>query len=239
MFQIVCGERRFRAHKMLGMETIKAFVKEMTDAEMQIAAIIENLRRKDISPIEEAHAFQGRLDAGLSVNELAEQISVQPSFIRDRVSLLKLAPNMQEAVAKGALKVSYATRMAKLNPDNQRTLFYEILNGKVKKWDEIYDRADELLAEERQAEMFSDDGSASNIDLTNPPSARERNAGKNAVSALASANNCFDKLIKNNGRLLNALKPAVSTDLAAQIEKLMQLGAQILTDLNATATDDA
>ena len=97
-FMIVCGERRWRAHVLLERSEIDAIVSELTDDQLADRAIIENLQRVDISPIEEAHAFQARLDRGITASELATRLGVSVKKIQIRVALLQLAPTKQERV---------------------------------------------------------------------------------------------------------------------------------------------
>jgi ParB family transcriptional regulator, chromosome partitioning protein len=134
-FMIVCGERRWRAHVLLGRPTIPAIVQDMTDDQMEDAAIIENLQRSDISQLEEARAFQRRLDAGLSVEELARRLGIrQPHRITERTCLLRLHPEYQELFDRGDLKPSQAYELAQLEGDYQRALFNAIRDGKCKSY---------------------------------------------------------------------------------------------------------
>jgi len=131
-FEIICGERRYRACMMLGWATIDAIITDMTDDEMADAAIIENLQRKDITPMEEAIAFQKRLDAGISLDDLARRLGKQPHRITERTSLLKLSREYQEAFTKGMLTPSQAYEMSRLGHGYQRVLFRAISEGRCK-----------------------------------------------------------------------------------------------------------
>jgi ParB family transcriptional regulator, chromosome partitioning protein len=134
-FMIVCGERRWRAHLLIGKPTIKALIEDMTPEQMADAAIIENLQRADITPLEEARAFQRRLDDGLTVDELAKRLGIrQPHRITERTCLLKLFPEYQEAFARGDLKSSEAYELAQLSGDYQRALFNAIRDGKCRSY---------------------------------------------------------------------------------------------------------
>jgi ParB family chromosome partitioning protein len=132
-FMIVCGERRWRAHILIGRQTVPAIIEEMSDGEMADAAIIENLQRADITPLEEARAFQRRLDTGLSVEELAARLGLRQAHrITERTCLLRLFPEYQDAFARGELKPSEAYELAQLSGDYQRALFNAIRDGKCK-----------------------------------------------------------------------------------------------------------
>jgi ParB family chromosome partitioning protein len=150
-FIIVCGERRYRACMMLGWATIDAIVTTMTDDEMADAAIIENLQRKDITPLEEAHAFQKRLDAGVPLEELARRLGKAPHRITERTALLRLTSEYQEAFSKGMLTPSQATELARLGHSYQRVLFAAISEGRCKTYAALRAIATSLVQAEARA----------------------------------------------------------------------------------------
>lgn len=163
-YMVVCGERRWRAHGLAGKSTIKAIVEEMTDDRLADEAIIENLQRLDITPLEEARAFQARLDQGLSVTELAKRVGVAPVRVQFRVALLRLAPEYQEAFQLGMLDKWQAHYMARLSPGYQRVMFEAIRDGRCRTrgqaqaWGEKLARI-EANPDEREPEqstMFND-----------------------------------------------------------------------------------
>ena len=131
-FMIVYGERRWRAHKLLRRKTITAIVQDMTDDQLADAAIIENLQRADISPLEEARAFQRRLDEGVQLDDLARRLGVTTKRIEFRTSLLKLAPEFIDLFEKGALDRYQANQLARLGVAYQRLLFQAIKDGRCK-----------------------------------------------------------------------------------------------------------
>lgn len=149
-FLIVCGERRWRAHKLLGEKTILAIVEAMTDEELADAAIIENLQRQDITPLEEAHAFQARLDQGVSPTDLAKRLGVAPHRVQFRVALLRLQPEYQDAVQKGHLDMWQAHYLARLSPGYQRLMFEAISKGKCQTRGKAQSLCEALLAAERR-----------------------------------------------------------------------------------------
>jgi ParB family transcriptional regulator, chromosome partitioning protein len=153
-YMIVCGERRFRAHQILGWATIDANVVDMTDDQVADAAIIENLQRKDITPLEEARAYQARLDTGLTVEQLAQRLGLKQSWrVTERTSLLKLTAENQEAFARGALTPSQAYEMSQLRPAMQRVLFNAIAGGKCKTYAELRKTAQALALRDQQTEI--------------------------------------------------------------------------------------
>ena len=119
-YEIVCGERRYRAVTLNGSETIPCIVREMNDEDALDAMITENLQRKDVDPIEEAFAFGALHKNGKSIEEIAARFGKSPRFIRDRIKLDALIPEMKEWVTKGLMDIGAAAHMAKLPEEIQR-----------------------------------------------------------------------------------------------------------------------
>lgn len=108
-YELVAGERRWRASQMAGRKTIPAVVREFTDSEMTEIALIENLQRQDLNPIEEALAFRKLMtDFGLTQEEVAVKIGRSRSLIANIVRLLNLQPSIQEHVSRGTLTIGQA-----------------------------------------------------------------------------------------------------------------------------------
>ena len=166
-YLITAGERRWRAHKLLGAETILASVAAMTEDDAADAALVENLQRKDITPLEEARAYQRRLDRGLTVEQLAKRLGLkQPWRITERTNLLRLTPEFQDALAGGLLTPSQAQEMSRLGPTQQRTLFEAIRGGRCGTYAELRPVTQALYDAEHQVVLWDDA----------PPSEGERRA---------------------------------------------------------------
>lgn len=145
-FMIVSGERRWRAHKLNGAATILAKIEApLTPCDVMVRAIMENAARRDVSPLEEAVAYQRCIDMGLTVEELARQLGVsQPWRISDRLALLALRPEYQTLLRSNALTVTQAQQMATLAPRDQDALFRAIKAGECPTSDALRARAAEL-----------------------------------------------------------------------------------------------
>ncbi|WP_425059438.1 Stage 0 sporulation protein J [Sporomusa carbonis] len=108
-YELVAGERRWRASQMAGLKSLPAIVREYTDAEMMEIALIENLQRQDLNPIEEAMAFRRLMDEfGLTQEEVSQKIGRSRSMIANIVRLLNLQPEVQEFVSRGTLTMGQA-----------------------------------------------------------------------------------------------------------------------------------
>ena len=107
-YEIVAGERRFRAARQAGLVTIPAVVRELTDQETLEIAIIENLQREDLNPMEEAWAYKQLLDFGLTQEKVAEAVSKSRSAIANTLRLLALPEDAQTALERGAISAGHA-----------------------------------------------------------------------------------------------------------------------------------
>ena len=154
-YMIVAGERRWRAHVLAGLASIEANVIEVSDRERDILAIVENLQRADITPLEEGRAFQKVIDSGVSAEELAERLGLkQPWRITDRTALLRLNPPYLDLLEKGHLTPSQGTELARLDPHDQDTLFHLIRGGRCETYNKLRAAADALVAAANQGGFF-------------------------------------------------------------------------------------
>lgn len=125
-YEIVCGERRYRALSALNKEnpeqwaTIAAIVREMTDDEAFDAMITENLQRKDVDPIEEAYAFGQLLEKGNTAEEVALRFGKSVRFVQDRVKLNNLIPELLLKVRDGSMTIAAGMVICKFEEASQR-----------------------------------------------------------------------------------------------------------------------
>lgn len=108
-YELVAGERRWRAAQIAGLKVLPAIVKEYSDGEMTEIALIENLQREDLNPIEEAAAYKKLMEEfGLTQEEVARKIGRSRSMIANVVRLLNLHPEVQNFVSRGTLSMGQA-----------------------------------------------------------------------------------------------------------------------------------
>jgi len=120
-YELVAGERRWRACKMAGLETIPAIVRPFSDNEMMEIALIENLQREDLNPLEEATAYRQLLDEfGLTQEELSQRIGKSRSHIANILRLLQLPPEIQESVSRGTISMGHARALLGLEKKAQQ-----------------------------------------------------------------------------------------------------------------------
>ncbi len=127
--ELVMGERRWRASRQAGLGVIPAIVRDTDDAAMLRDALLENLHRADLNPLEEAAAYQQLLDdAGCSQEELSRRIGRSRPQISNTLRLLRLAPAVQRRVAAGVLSAGHARALVSLDdPAAQETLAARIV----------------------------------------------------------------------------------------------------------------
>jgi ParB family transcriptional regulator, chromosome partitioning protein len=108
-FELVMGERRWRAAQQAGVDTIPAIVRETADHELLRDALLENLHRADLNPLEEAAAYQQMLeDFGCTQEELASRIKRSRPQISNTIRLLRLPPTVQRRIAAGVISAGHA-----------------------------------------------------------------------------------------------------------------------------------
>lgn len=115
-YEIVAGERRFRAAKLAGLTELPCIVREMDDRTTAEAMVVENMQRDDLTPMEEARAFKAYLDADplASVKGLAQRIGKSDDFIRERMRLLELPEAMQTQVEDGRLPLKVGLMLTRV-----------------------------------------------------------------------------------------------------------------------------
>lgn len=125
-YQLVCGERRYRAAIMAGLESIPANVRVLTDDEAFELQIVENLERKDVHPLDEADAFKKMLDSGkYSMFDIAAKMAKSESFIAQRLKLVDLIDEVREDFLAGHLGIGHAILIARCNAIQQKDIYDE------------------------------------------------------------------------------------------------------------------
>jgi ParB family transcriptional regulator, chromosome partitioning protein len=129
-YELIMGERRLRASKQLGLETIPAVIKNTADEDMLRDALLENLHRANLNPLEEASAYQQLLaDFGITQEQLAERIGRSRPQITNTIRLLKLPDQIQKRVAAGVLSAGHARAILSVSePEAMERLATKIVN---------------------------------------------------------------------------------------------------------------
>ncbi len=115
-YDLVAGERRTKAAKIAGLEKIPAIIKDFTDQQMMEIALIENIQREDLSPIEEARAYKNYIDStGYTQEEVAKKFGKSRSYITNLLGLLSLPQYVQKEVINGSISMSHARVLSKID----------------------------------------------------------------------------------------------------------------------------
>ncbi|SEM64249.1 chromosome segregation DNA-binding protein [Candidatus Frackibacter sp. WG12] len=130
-YQLVAGERRWRAAKLAGLDEIAAIVQRYSNQQMMEVALIENLQREDLNPIEEAKAYKRLIEEfDLIQAEVAESVGKSRSAISNSLRLLNLAPKVQEFVSRETLTVGHARTLLALDTfEEQSEVAKEIIEN--------------------------------------------------------------------------------------------------------------
>jgi ParB family chromosome partitioning protein len=130
-FQLVSGERRFRAAKMIGLATIPAYVRIANDQESLEMALVENIQRQDLDPIEIGLSYQRLIDEiSLTQEQLSQRVGKKRSTIANYMRLLKLDPIVQTGIRDGFLSMGHGRALINVDDrENQLDLYQKIIKG--------------------------------------------------------------------------------------------------------------
>jgi ParB family chromosome partitioning protein len=129
-YQLVAGERRFRASQQAGLERIPAVIRQLADRDQLELALVENLQRSDLGPIEEAHAFLALAsDFGLTHDDIARRVGRAKSTVTNTLRLLDLDPAVQEAITEGTLTAGHARAIGGLPTEHQARVAATVIDG--------------------------------------------------------------------------------------------------------------
>ncbi|MGX7087904.1 ParB/RepB/Spo0J family partition protein [Gemelliphila palaticanis] len=127
-YELIAGERRLKALKYLEKNSTKAIVKELTDEQMATLALIENIQREELSPIEEAYAYKKLLEINkITQEELSKSLGKTQATIANKIRLLKLSPKVIDAISTKKITERHGRAMVKLDLSLQEKILSQIL----------------------------------------------------------------------------------------------------------------
>lgn len=132
-FQLVSGERRFRASKLIGNKSVPAYIRIANDQEMLEMALVENIQRKNLDPIEVALSYQRLIDEiKLTQEELSARVGKKRSTVTNYLRLLKLDPILQTGMRDGFISMGHGRAMINIeNTEDQLAIYEKILREKL------------------------------------------------------------------------------------------------------------
>ena len=151
-YEILAGERRYRASLLAGLRSIPAVVKQLSDQEMMVQSIIENLQRENLNPIEEARAYESLVEKGFTHAEIADKMGKSRPYISNSIRLLSLPEQIISEVENGKLSQAHARSLVGLNKEQQVYFFQRIIEEDIS-----VRKLEALLTEKKQKRQQKND----------------------------------------------------------------------------------
>ncbi|MEG2322754.1 MAG: ParB/RepB/Spo0J family partition protein [Anaerovoracaceae bacterium] len=132
-YEIVAGERRWRAARKAELKTVPCIVRELTDEQNMLLAIIENMQREDLNPIEEAEGLSQMINTfGLTQNEISQSVGKSRPYITNSLRLLKLPEEIQDLISTGKISMGHGRALAGIsNQERQKELADYVMEHQV------------------------------------------------------------------------------------------------------------
>ncbi|MTB63412.1 ParB/RepB/Spo0J family partition protein [Streptococcus sp. zg-86] len=130
-YELLAGERRLRASQLAGLTSVPAIIKELSDDELLSQAIIENLQRSDLNPIEEATSYQRLIEKGLTHDEIAQIMGKSRPYITNILRLLQLSDTLIRAVEEGKISQGHARLLIPYSKEEQEKWLHIILQKEM------------------------------------------------------------------------------------------------------------
>ena len=119
-YQLIAGERRWRAARMAGLTEVPVTIREMSDEEASIFALIENLQREDLNPVEEAEGLKSLIESyGFTQEEAADKVGKSRTAVTNTLRLLKLPPSVRNLLSDGKITAGHARALLGLNEEKE------------------------------------------------------------------------------------------------------------------------
>jgi ParB family chromosome partitioning protein len=177
-YEIIAGERRYKASVLAGKETIPAIVTDLNDKESAEIALIENVQRQNLTPIEEAVSYKKILDMGyMNQSELAEKLGKTQSTVANKLRLLNLTDDVQEALLQERISERHARSLLRLPSDKQNEMLDRIVKERmtVRKTDEEIKKilegesTTETVKEEKEGKNMNNNDFMNQFNIPNTP----------------------------------------------------------------------
>ncbi len=206
-FEIVMGERRWRAAREIGLREIRATVREVDDAEMLRLSLVENIQREDLNAVDRARTLLKlkQSSKGLRWNDIAADLGLSRQSINNLVALLKLPQDIQDDIRAGHLSEKHARALRQLEGPEQQALSQQIKSGQIS--------GEAALAQARSLKA-SAKGSTARTAASSIPGTPERSSTR----ASASLKSALEHLAQAQGALPSRLGKAGKQGLREQIE---------------------
>ena len=227
-YLIVCGDRRYRASKMLKLKEIPCVVRPGLGQEQIIEmGLIENLQREDLTAIDEAHAFKALMDkCHYTQRTIAKRLGLSMAAVNYKLSLLKLSPDLQKEVRNGSISETQGRTIAQAvnkfsGSEEQKAEAMKEIKDKVVKAKETNGKVDSkqvtTIAKsvvEQAAKALPASSKAKTVEKVLPPTLKEKNQTKDFDKALNSTSKAFQpfaEVISNNNSRIRFIQTLMAT----------------------------
>ena len=128
-YEIIAGERRYRAAQLAGLEEVPIIIREFSDQETLEIALIENIQREDLNPLEEARGYKNLLEFGITQDEAAQAVGKARSTVTNALRLLNLSPNAQQALEEATISAGHARALLGIPEEHRDWALDQILSN--------------------------------------------------------------------------------------------------------------
>jgi ParB family chromosome partitioning protein len=219
-YEIIAGERRVRAIRLLGWETVTVTVRDADDDEASEVMLVENMVRVELNPVDEAKAYAKRQAAGATIGEIAAMVGKTERYVTYRIMLLDLCDRVLDLVRSGQLQVPVALNMVGLDPDRQMLAIAGLNEGlTVSQFNALVER---LLAEQAAQPMFDADSFMQIEDYT---AAAKATAKLGAVGQLRVTMQAMIVAMENAGiepELVEQARQALAAETSRKAERALE-----------------
>ena len=230
-YEIIAGERRYKAATLAGLETVPAIVSNIDDNKSAEVALVENIQRKDLTPIEEAMSYKNLLDKGyLTQEQLAKKMGLSQSAVSNKLRLLNLDTKVQQALLDNKISERHARSLLKLSSaEEQRKWLDRIIKERL-----TVKKLDELL----KKEVNVDDKENEDVPLVDTPNIEQiKEQATDINNSINKPNNDANALVAedtmdNNNILNNDMSNANTEILNQTVPSAMPMGESSVENLD-------
>lgn len=188
-YEIIAGERRYKAATMAGLTEVPAIISTLDDNESAEVALVENIQRKDLTSIEEARSYKKILDKGyINQEELAQKMGVSQSTVANKLRLLNLTQQVQDALLNNKISERHARSLLQIkDEDKQVEMLHKTITERL-----TVRQLDKEIKEETETEVNLIEEPVETLDLTSPPKEESLENLDNINTPLTPTPNIFN-----------------------------------------------
>lgn len=205
-YEIIAGERRYRAAKLLGLKELPVIIKDISDADLAELALIENIQRNNLNPVEEAESYKEILSlSDITQDELSQKIGKSQSAISNKIRLLNLSTKVKDAMLNNKISEKHGRTLLKLTEEEQNQILEEIVNKKltVKETEELINKKESK--ENIKSVLNSIDVDDKTSDTFNDLESEIKEKGENSMNNNMGIGSFFPQMDNSNQQMNSTL----------------------------------